>query len=218
MKQTDTNDTVFSLKTEIAKIRSLSPKKRFEYIWEYYRLTVFLIAFGLFFCWMIGSFLINTVSNTLFPKQTFSIAFAASDFSANEQWTQQCLDSIGYDEEQESFQLLTCAPHNDTTDDFRISTSVWLVNGQPDIFIAEDYSCQYLLELEALADLTEVWPTELQQLAADRMVDPWRLDLSGTAFAEAYGLAESQVYLCMYVHGDGFDRALDIVEYILTTE
>jgi len=204
-----------AIKEELNKIRSLPPKKRWEYIWEYYRMAFFGALFALFFCWMVGTFLVNSIRNTFFPKEAFSIAFASADFSNNEGWMEACLDAIGYDEKQEDFHLLTSTPYNDTTDDFRIAASVWLVNGQPDIFITDEASVQYLLELEALAAFPETWPRELQQLAENRMVDPWRLDISGTPFAEAFGLTEQPVYLSMYLHGSGFDRALDMVEYIL---
>lgn len=216
MKKTEISSLLSGAKEELAKIRRLSPEKRWEYIWEYYRLAFFGVLFALFFIIMIGTFLFNSIRSTFFPKESFSIAFAAVDFSNNEAWMEQCLADIGYDEKKEEFRLLTTTPLNDTTDDFRISSSVWLVNGQPDIFITDDRSCQYLLELEALAVLTESVSDHLQQLAADRMVDPWRLDISDTPFAEAYGLTEQPVYLCMYLHGSGFIRALDLVEYILT--
>lgn len=202
---------------ELEKIRALPQGKRWEYIWEYYRLTVFIVAFAVFFCCMIGTFLVNSIRSTLFPKDSFSIAFACTDFADDPQWMENCLSSIGYDRQQEDFRQLTTSPLNDTTDDFRISVSVWLASGQPDLFVTDEASTQYLMELEALADLTEALPAELQQLAAGRMVDPWRLDITDTVFAEAYSLTDdAPVYLCMYRHGVGFARALDMLEYILT--
>lgn len=215
MKQTDTESTSSSLKAELAKIRSLPRGKRLEYIWEYYRLTFFLVAFGLFFLWMLGSFLVNSLSNTLFPKDTVSIAFAAPGFVNNQEWMDRCLAAIDFDEKNEDLNAMSTVPLNDTRDDFRLNAAVWLANGQPDIFVADDRTCQYLLELEALADLTEVWPEELQALAESRMVSPYCLEISDTPFAQAYGLGDSPVYLCMYQHGSGFVRALDIVGYIL---
>jgi len=215
MNQTETAPLLSRLREEIAKVRALPAGKRWEYIWEYYRLAFFGVLFALFFVWMIGTFLFNSIRNTFFPKESFSIAFAAADFSNNEAWMQQCLDALEYDEKQEELRILTSAPISDTADDFRISASVWLVNGQPDIFITDEATVRYLLELEALAELPEVWPEELLQLAGDRLTGPWWVDISGTAFAEAYGLTGQPVCLCMYAHGSGFARALDMVEYIL---
>ena len=40
------NDAVFSLKAELDKIRRLPKGKRWEYIWEYYRLAFFLYWLG----------------------------------------------------------------------------------------------------------------------------------------------------------------------------
>ena len=209
-------DTAFSLKAEFEKIRSLPKGKRWEYIWEYYRLAFFLCAFFLFFLFAIGSFLLNGLTNMLFPKDSFSIAFAAPGFSTNQFWMENCLDGIGYDEKKEAFQILTSAPLSDTTDDFRINASVWMANGQPDIFIVNESSYRHLLNMDALAELQQVFPEHLQPLAASRQVDAFALDISDTPMAKAYGLTEKPVYLCMYLDGFGFQRSLNIVEYILT--
>ena len=206
------SDAGFSLKAEFQKIRSLPKGKRWEYIWEYYRLAFFLFAFSLFFLFAIGSFLINGLMSVLFPKEPFSIAFAAPGFSHNQEWTEDCLEAIGYDEKSEEFRVLTSAPLSAAADDFRINANVWMANGQPDIFVVNESSYQYLLELEALADLSRLFPEEY------RIADAFSLDISGTSMAQANGLTEGTVYLCMYADGSGFDRALDVVEYILAEE
>ena len=211
-------DTDFSLKAEFDKIRSLPNGKRWEYIWEYYRLAFFLFAFFLFFLIAIGSFLVNGLMNVLFPKEPFSIAFAAPGFSSNQEWIDQCFRTLDYDENTEEFRLLTSAPLSDTTDDFRINASVWMANGQPDLFIVNESSYRFLLETDALASLETVFPEELLQLAKDRMQDTFSLDVSGTPMAEANGLTEGPAYLCIYTDGSGFARALDVVEYILNEE
>lgn len=216
MKNTGTPHILSAAKEELSKLRSLSGRKRWEYIWEYYRLTFFLVVFSLFFLGALGSFLVNGLVHTLNPKQSVCIAFAVSDFSNCEAWMESCQAAIGYDAAKEDLQVLVAQPHNDTSDTFRINTSVWLVNGQPDIFVVDNASYQYLLELEALADFSQTWPEELQQLARDRMVSAYALEISGTPFAEAYGITDEPVYLCMYQHGHGFLRALDIVRYLLT--
>lgn len=209
-------NTDFSLQTELKKIRSLPKGKRWEYIWEYYRVTFFLWAFFLFFLFAIGSFLVNGLSNILFPKEPFSIAFAVPGFSSNQVWIENCLETIGYDEKKEEFQILTSAPLSDTADDFRINASVWMANGQPDIFIVNESSYRYLLSMDSLAELRQILPEHLKSPAADRQADAFALDISDTPMAEAFGLTVEPVYLCMYVDGIGFQRALNIVEYILT--
>lgn len=204
--------TAAPLKAEFEKIRSLSKGKRLEYIWEYYRLTFFLFAFFLFFFFAIGSFLVNGLTNMLFPKDAFSIAFAAPGFSASREWAEGCLESIGYEESSEEFRILTSAPLSDTSDDFRINATVWMANGQPDLFVVNEAGYRCLLELEALADLRGIFPED------PRMVDAFALEVSGTPMTEANGLTEGPVYLCMYADGSGFDRALDVVKFILTEE
>lgn len=210
------NAADFSIKSELEKIRNLPQGKRWEYIWEYYRLAFFLFAFSLFFLFAVGSFLVNGLMNTLFPKDPFSIAFAVPGFSTNQVWMETCLRALDYDEKTEDFRILISAPLSDAADDFRINTSVWMANGQPDIFVVNETSYRHLLGTESLAELQQVLPEHLQSPAAARLVDDFAMDVSGTPMAEAYGLTEGPVYLCMYLHGNGFDRALDLVEYILT--
>lgn len=215
MKQKNIETPDFSLKEEISKIRSLPKEKRWEYIWDYYKATLFFVLFSVFFIWMLGSFLVNMIAGTLFPKEPISIAFAAPGFSNCESWMEQCLEAIGYDEDTEKLQAMSTSPHSDIRDDFVINTTVWFTAGQPDIFVIDEASYQHLLELGVLADITQRWPEDLQQLAAGYMVSNYALEISDTSFAQAYGLSEEPTYLCMFVRGLGFDRALDIVEYIL---
>jgi len=206
------SDTGFSLKAELHKIRSLPKGKRWEYIWEYYRLTFFLLVFSLFFLFAIGSFLVNGLMSILFPREPFSIAFAAPGFSSSQEWLTDCLDALEYNEKNEEFRLLTSAPLSDTADDFRINANVWMANGQPDIFVVNEAGYRYLRELEALADLQQFFPSD------PRLTDAFALDVSDTPMAEAFGLTENTVYLCMYTDGYGFARALELVDYILTEE
>lgn len=216
MSASESHSILTSVKEEFHKIRSLSPQKRWEYLWEYYKFPVLGILFGLFLTVCLGVFLVNLVTGTLFAKPAVTVAFADTSFENNEAWTAQWLSGVDFQEGKEDFHLLTTSPHSDSRDDFRIIVSVWLANGQPDIFLVDDFSYQYLMELEALRDLDSDWPEALIALSADRMVDPYRLDLSETAFANAYGLTENPVYLCMPVTSSGFQRSLDFIEYILT--
>lgn len=216
MNQYNTDTTQFSLKAEITKIRALPREKRWEYIWDYYKMAILGTLFAAFLLWSLGSFLVNLAIGTLFPKEPVSMAFAATDFANNEAWMEQCLTAIGYDESQEKFQAMSTSPHNDTRDDFRITTTVWFANGQPDIFIVDEPSYQYLQELGVLVNLRETWPENLQQLADTRMDGPFGLEISNTALAHAYGISGEPIYLCMVTGSAGYDRALDIVEYILT--
>ena len=203
------------IRAEFDKIRSLPPGKRWEYLWEYYKFPVLGIAFALFMTICLGSFLFNLVSGTLFAKPAVTVAFADASFENNEEWTARWLAGVDFQEDKEDFHLLTTSPHNETRDDFRIMVSVWLASGQPDIFLVDEDSFQYLLELEALKNLENSWPEGLQTLAAERLTDPFRVDLSGTAFAEAYHLGDP-VYLCMPENSVGYQRSLDLIEYILT--
>lgn len=208
-------NTDSGVSSELAKLRSLSWTKRWEYIWDYYKLPFFLILFFLFFLGSLGTFLVKGALALADPKESFSMGFAAPGFTGNDQWTQECLSAIGYQEENETFQLLVTKPLSDSSDDFRINAAVWLGNGQPDIFVVNEAGFRHLQSLEALANLTETWPEALQTMASGKLEDPYRLEISDTAFARAFAITDEPVYLCMYQDGFGFQRALDIVEYIL---
>lgn len=214
MKQKNLETTDFSLKDEIRKLRSLPKGKRWEYFWMYYKIPLLLLIVGILFLWMLGSFAVNAFLGTFFPKEPISMAVAASGFTNCDDWMEACLDSIGYDEKTEKMQVLSSVPYNPEREDFVISSTLWLTAGQPDIFIVDQASYNYLLTLDILVD-TAAWPEELQALAGDRRVDSYALEITDTPFVRRHNL-KGTIYLCMNVGGQGYDRALDIVEYLLS--
>lgn len=215
MKQKNLETLDFSLKDEIQKICSLPKGKRWDYFWTYYKVPLLIAAVVIVVIWMLGSFAVSAFLGTFFPKEPISMAVAVSGYTGCGDWLEECLSSIGYDADSENMQVLTSLPYTEEKDDFVISSTLWLTAGQPDIFLVNQASYDYLLTLDILAEIDTAWPQELRSLAADRQVDAWALDISDTAFARRHSL-EGPVYLCMYVSAQGFDRALDIVEYILT--
>ena len=216
MKQKNIESFDFSLKKEIAKIQNMPGDKRWEYIWDYYKVPLLGICIGILFVWMLGSFAVSAFLGTFFPKEPISMAVAVPGFTNCDPWLSRCLDAIGYDESKENMQVLTTMPHSGERDDFVISSTLWLTAGQPDIFIVDESGYRYLLTLDILAEPDTAWPEALQSLAAERKIDDYALDISSTAFAREHGLDGSAVYLCMYASGHGFVRALAIVQYILT--
>ena len=216
MKQKNLESFDFSLKQEIAKIRSLPEGKRWEYVWEYYKVPLLMVCIGILFVWMLGSFAVSAFMGTFFPKDPISMAVAVPGFTNCDAWLEECLTAIGYEEKEENMQILTTMPHTPEQDDFVISSTLWFTAGQPDIFIVDQAGYDYLLTLDVLAEIETAWPEALQALAEDFTVDAHALDVSSTAFARQHGLDGQPLYLCMYVSGHGFTRALDIVAYILT--
>lgn len=219
MKQKNLETLNFSLKDEINKLRSLPKGKRWEYFWEYYKVPLFLTLCAIAFLWLLGSFAVNMFMGTFFPKAPISMAVTVYGFQDCDDWLEDCLDAVGYDKKEENMQVLTCAPYSENQDDFLISSTLWFTAGQPDIFICDENTLNYLLGLDMLASIPETWPAELQKIAAGTgwgVKNSCALDISGTAFCRRHGLTDQTVYLCMNVSGQGFTRALDIVKYILT--
>lgn len=214
MKQKNLETTDSSLKDEIRKLRSLPKGKRWEYFWMYDKIPLLILIAGILFLWMLGSFAVSAFLGTFFPKEPISMAVAASGFTDCDEWMEACLDAIGYDEKREKMQVLTSVPYNPEREDFVISSTLWLTAGQPDVFIVDQASYNYLLTLDILAD-TAAWPEELQALAGNRRVDAYALEITDTLFVRRHGL-EGTIYLCMNVSGQGYDRALDIVKYLLS--
>ena len=214
MPQKNLETTDFSVRDEFEKIRSLPKGKRWEYFWMYYKIPLLLLAAFLIFFWMLGSFAVSAIRGTFFPKAPISVAVAVPGFSDCGDWLTTCQKAIGYDETREDLQLLTSAPYSPERDDFVISSTLWFTAGQPDIFIVDEGSYNYLLTLDVLTDISS-WPESLQRLAGERRIDAFSLDISDTAFVLKYCPGET-VYLCMFSGGKGSHRALDIVEYLLS--
>lgn len=219
MKKKNQNSIFFSLHGEIAKIRSLPAGKRWEYLWEYYKVPLFISLCVLAVGWMVLSFAVSAVQGTLFPKEPLSIAVAVPGFQDCDVWLEDCLDAIAYDDSKESMQILTCVPYSPEQDDFVISSTLWFTAGQPDIFLCDEATLEYLTGLDMLASLCDTWPEELLQLARDNgwtEAQPYAVDISHTRFCLEHSLNTAPVYLCMNVSGAGFSRALDIVAYLLS--
>lgn len=211
-KNLETTD--FSPKKELERLRSLPKDKRLEYIRMYYKLPLLLLAAGLIVFWMLGSFAVSAVRGTLFPKEPVSVAIAVPGFAGCSDWLENCREGIAFDDKKENLQLLTSVPYSAERDDFVISSTLWFTAGQPDIFIVDEGSYRYLLNLDILTDIS-AWPESVQQLAGERRIDAFALDISDTAFVSGHCPGQT-VYLCMYSGGKGTQRAFDIVEYLLS--
>lgn len=218
MQQKNPGSIRFSFKEEAHKLRSLSSKKRWEYIWEYYKRPLFLFLCTVGLIWMVGSFAVNAFLGTFFPKEPLSMAVAVAGFQNCNQWLDECMEAIAYDSQTESLQLLTSTPYRNDQQDFVISSTLWFTAGQPDIFVCDYETLTYLMETDMLAAFPDVWPEELLSLARRNgwtEDTPYWLDISSTVFCQQHGLTAEPVYLCMNTSGLGFQRALDIVAYIL---
>lgn len=210
MKQKNLETSSFSLSEEIEKVKALPKEQRLDYLWTYYKTTLFIGIACLVLAWMVISFAVSAFMGTFFPKEPISIAFAAHSWedAAMESWLADCKEAIGYDEKNEDLQILTSTGISEYNDTFVINCTCWLAAGQPDIFICNQPTLDYLLGQQVLIDLstveslalegTEVYALEVSHLGAD------------------FGIQEEPLYLCMYLNGSGHERALDIVQFLLT--
>lgn len=208
MKQKNLETSSFSLREEIEKIKSLPEDQRLDYLWTYYKATAFIALACLIVAWMVISFAVSAFVGTFFPKAPISIAFAAHSWedAAIETWVADCKEAIGYDEKEEDLQILTSTGISDYNDSFVINCTCWLAAGQPDIFLCNQPTLDYLLGQQVLIDLSGV-----EALDVDG-TEVYALEVSG----ETWGIPDEPLYLCMYINGSGHDRALDIVQYILS--
>lgn len=199
----------FSLREELEKINALPKEQRFDYFWTYYKTTLLIGIAILVVAWMVISFAVNAFMGTFFPEDPISIAVVSQNWDDQglADWMEGCKEAIGYEEKQEDLSLLTSTGPSDYNNTFVINCTCWLAAGQPDIFLCNRATLEYLLEQQVLLDLSTM--LELEEGTC------W-LDITGCGFAEAAGIAGEELYLCMYVNGSGLERALDIVNYILT--
>jgi len=210
------NDSInFSFKKDLETIKSLPKEKRWKFIWDYYKIIILVLPVALIVLLILGSFCVNMVKGTFFPKDPVSIGIAVSGYSASPDWLQSCEEAIGCDPKREYLQILESPPYSTERDDFVIKSTLWLTAGQPDIFIVDEDGYEYLLSLDILVDLSRDWPAELQALSAGYPVTEYAVEISGTAFAREHGISDEPVYLCMFANGHGYQRGLDIAAYIL---
>lgn len=210
MKQKNLETSSFSLSEEIEKVRGLPKEQRFDYLWTYYKTTLFIVLAGILLAWMVISFAVSAFMGTFFPKAPISIAIAATtwDDDAVGTWVETCKEAIGYDEKEEDLQILTSTGFSKYNDSFNISCTLWLSAGQPDIFLCNQPTLDYLLGQQVLIDLTTV-----EGLDVDGS-EIYALDISH--LGPNFGISDAPLYLCMYINGSGHHRALDIVNYLLS--
>lgn len=200
----------FSLREEIEKIKSLPEDQRPDYLWTYYKAALFIALACLIVGWMVISFAVSAFMGTFFPEDPVSIAVVSQtwDDAGLNGWVDRCKEAIGYDEKKEELSVLTSTGPSPYNDSFNISCTLWLSAGQPDIFLCSRSALDYLLEQQVLLDLTTVLPLDGEPC--------YWLDITGCSFAQAAGIGGEPLYLCMYQNGSGPERAMDIVQYILS--
>lgn len=199
----------FSLAAEIEKVKALPKEQRFDYLWTYYKLTLFIGLACIILAWMVISFAVSAFMGTFFPEDPISIAVVSQtwDDAGLQDWAEDCKEAIGYNEKTEELTILTSTGPSQYNDSFNISCTLWLTAGQPDLFLCNKSTLDYLLEQQVLLDLSTLLPLDPQTY--------W-LDITGCDFAAAAGTGEEPLYLCMYQNGSGLTRAVDIVNFILT--
>lgn len=208
MKHNNYESFGFSLEEEIEKVKSLPKEQRLDYLWTYYKGTLLIGVSALVLAWMVISFAVNAFMGTFFPEEPISMALVSihwDDKGLND-WVEECKAAIGYEEKKEELSILTSTGPSDFNDSFAISCTCWLAAGQPDIFLCNKATLEYLTEQQVLTDLSTLLP-ELEE-------GTYWLDMADSAFAEAAGVSGT-LYLCMYRNGSGQTRALDIVHYLL---
>ena len=158
------NDSInFSFKKDLETIQSLPKEKRWKYIWDYYKIIILVLPVALIVLLILGSFCVNMVKGTFFPKGPVSIGIAVSGYSASPDWLQSCEEAIGYDPKREYLQILESPPYSTERDDFVIKSTLWLTAGQPDIFIVDSAGYEYLLSLDILVDLSRDRSTRISR-------------------------------------------------------
>ena len=107
------NDSInFSFKKDLETIKSLPKEKRWKYIWDYYKIIILVLPVALIVLLILGSFCVNMVKGTFFPKDPVSIGIAVSGCSASPDWLQSCEEAIGYDPKREYLQILESPPYS----------------------------------------------------------------------------------------------------------
>ena len=126
------NDSInFSFKKDLETIKSLPKEKRWKYIWDYYKIIILVLPVALIVLLILGSFCVNMVKGTFFPKDPVSIGIAVSGYSASPDWLQSCEEAIGCDPKREYLQILESPPYSTERDDFVIKSTLWLTAGYP---------------------------------------------------------------------------------------
>ena len=198
--------------SECRKIKKLPPGKKLPYLWEYYKIHLFLILFAIFFFF----YFIFPLFGKLRENTVLSIAIIDSTESAKASTAQLENDYLAAIPDHTSCDRViidVSGSSSNTSSSSEIKLTILLSSvGENDLVICNQDVYDRFNEEGAFLDLTAYGA----QLPADAvMFSTTSIDLSSSAAWQAYGYTSySPVYACIPVSCKHPERAIQFLDFL----
>lgn len=189
--------TAFSLRGLREKLDGMTAREKADYIFTYYKLHMIAALCVIFLVLFLGSFAVQAIGGTLFPKQQLSLAVVAPQYEDTAGWEDRFKEEVGFDSGSEVLNVLYSVPPYAASDSFSVSLALWTAAGQPDIMLCTE-SCY-----DKVSSLGFLEPLSSGSLYAD---------VSGTGFVRGCIVSEEPIYMCRFACGTGTAERTDALE------
>ncbi len=213
--------------TERQKLRSMPPKDRAWYIWEYYKFHILALILAAAALWTLGSMLYRqTFTTRLSIAIVNDQAGGASSTAGLEANLRQAL-GFGKKDLIEINEGLSARFGQEGMSQFEYASlakiSALVASKSLDVFIGDQEAVDHYGTVNAFQDLEAYLPPEIYSLAEDSIystedeqgiLKPVALSLEGTSFAGQTGIVMNPPYLAVMSTSQHKEEVLQMIEYL----
>ncbi len=204
---------------EGAKLKDMTLKEKWEYIWEYYKLFII----GGVILVLITINIVNYITNP--PKKAF-VTFAILSTYLPEEWTNAASERLNAtiipDPEREEVLFMSFFATQDDPQMFNLmgqKFAAMTATKELDLYLSTEADIPNLNESELIRDLREVLDDETISRLGDKVkyIDgvPFGINLDGNAFLKECGFMDMQMYLSVPIATDRTDNIRSTISEIL---
>lgn len=211
---------------ERAKLKNMTPKDKIWYIWEYYKIHIFVLI-GLFFVlYLIGDIFYN---KTFTSQLSYVIINNFSQDYALEEFNEEFKTYMGYGKKDliESDGSLTIR-YGDRISELEYGNMAKisaLVAGQDlDLMVCDQLNIDHYAQLDGFLNLKEALPEDLWQKVEPQIYYgkneagediPCAIDLRGSYFCEKTGVVIEPCYVAVVTNTERIDTVISWLRFAL---
>lgn len=215
-------------KEEGQKLKNMSWKDRFWYIWEYYKVHFLGLIIFCLVIYLIGTILYNqTFEDRLYYAVINNASPSSTDF---ESFNQEFKDAMGYGKKDrvtgDSSVFLNFDDAGSQTDyAYMVKISAMVSGRELDMIITDESTFKHYAASDAFLNLEEVLPEDLQEQLQDQILYaangsgeeiPCGLNISNTRFPEATGVSITpNCYMGIVSNTARLDTVIAWIRFIL---
>ncbi len=214
-------------KQEGLKLKNMSWRDRFWYIWEYYKLHFLGLIILCLFLYLVGTILYNqTFTDQLYYIVINNTTPSGTDFDA---FDQAFKERMGYGKKDTVTGDGSYFVDFENTNEemgyiYLIKISALVSSQELDMIITDEDTLRHYAESDAFLDLEEALPEDLWTQLQDQILYatnesgeeiPCGIDISDTLFPEATGVTITPCYMGIISNTNHLDTVISWIRFIL---